>query len=284
MTDALEGLKAHIGRSATASDVVAASAIAKLAATLGTDNPAPGPGDVIPPGWHCPFFGPTFGPSEMRTDGQAAGGGIVPPVPLPRRRLLGDDTVFHAPLAVGDAITCVSEVADISVEQQAGSPVVHLTLRQSISGPQGLAVVEDRRFFYLGEQGSAEQLGAEEQTRPPAWSRAVDPDPPLLFRFCALRFNSHRIHYDRDYATGVEGCPGLVVPGALIALLLLELCRSEIPGSAVAGFGFRAARPVYDTGPFTIAGAPADGGGAADLWVTDADGVTAMTAKARFKR
>jgi 3-methylfumaryl-CoA hydratase len=282
MTESLENLKRYIGRSETATDVVIESAIARLAATLGVAKPATAAGDPIPPGWHGAFFPPLHGPSEMRADGQAAGGGIAPPVPLPRRRLGGARMSFHEPLRIGDAITRVSEIADIRVDEAESGATVLLVERNSISTLRGLAVVEERDLIYLSE-GRAEAKAAP----PPvpanaAWRRSIRPDPVLLFRFSAVRFNSHRIHYDRDYTTKVEGLPGLVVHGTLVSLLLMEMCRSELPARRLGYFGYHTVRQIYDTGPFTIAGTPSAEGREATLWAVDADGELAMTATARF--
>ncbi len=283
MTEPLESLKRYIGRSETATDVVTGSAVAKLAATLGVEKPALAKGDPIPPGWHGAFFPPSHGPSEMRADGQAAGGGIVPPVPLPRRRLGGVRTAFHEPLRIGDEITRVSEIADIGVHEDESGPTVLLVERNSISNGRGLAAVEERDLIFLSE-GRA----AAKSTSPPvlpaeaAWRHVIEPNPVLLFRFSAVRFNSHRIHYDRDYVTKVEGLPGLVVQGTLVSQLLIEMCRSELPTRKMIYFGYQTVRQIYDTAPFTIAGAPAANGREATLWAVGADGKLAMTATAKF--
>ena len=282
MTENFDDLKKYIGLSETDEDVVAASTVAKLAATIGVGNPAPKEGDSIPPGWHVPFFGAATPPAELREDGSPASSGITVPIPLPRRRLMGDNMEFHAPLHIGERITRRAEVADIRVEHAADGPVIHTTLRHSIEGESGLAVTEDRAFFYLGEQAAGP--GGSTQ-RPPAkadWERKINPDAVLMFRFSALRFNSHRVHYDRDYATGVEGCPGLMVPGGMISFMLLDLCREKLPGRQVAEFGYRTVRPVFDTGPFTLAGTLVAKGNGVALWANGPDGKLAMTASARL--
>ncbi len=283
MTEPLESLKRYIGRSETASDVVTASAMVKIAATLGVENPASAKGDPIPPGWYGAFFPPSHGPSEMRADGQAAGRGILPAVPLPRRRLGGVRMSFYEPLRIGDEITRVSEIADITFDEDESGPMVLVVERNSVANSRGLAVVEERDLIFLSE-GRAEKKST---TPPPvpaeaAWRRVIEPNPVLLFRFSAVRFNSHRIHYDRDYVTKVEGLPGLVVQGTLVSQLLIQMCRSELPAHKITYFGYQAVRQIYDTGPFTIAGAPAAGGHEAALWAVDADGKVAMTATAKL--
>lgn len=283
MNGSLDSLKQYIGAIEIATDVVTASAVAKLAATLGIVAPGSAAGDRLPPGWHAPFFGPLYGPDTMRADGQAAGGGIVPPVPLPKRRLRGERTVFHDALRIGDELTRASEIADLAILGTSEAPEVSLMLRQTIESPRGPAVVEEREFSYLGESAADNAPG-----KPPAaardapWRRTIDADPVLLFRYSAVRFNGHRIHYDRDYATRIEGCPGLVVHGTLIWQLMLEMCRAGAPGRPVAELRYRTHKPVYDIGPFTLAGRPSEDGATAELWAIDQDGLLATEATARF--
>ncbi len=276
MNRELSRLTDHIGASETASDTVAAAAVARLAATLGLDPPAVAPGDALPPGWHAPFFGPTYGPDNMRDDGQAAHDGIVPPVPLPIRRLRGERCTFHDALRIGDEITRISELAALTVED---GPEVSLTIRQRISSRRGLAVVEEREFFFLAA-GASDVAPAPAAPAGTPWRREIDPDPVLLFRYSAVRFNSHRIHFDRDYAVGHEGLAGLIVHGTLIWQLMLELCRAEMPDRPVAEFAYRTFRPIYDTGRFTLIGRPADDGGTAELWAIDQEGNVATEARA----
>lgn len=282
MAEPLESFRRYIGRRETATDVVTASAMARIAATLGLENPASAKGDPVPPGWYGAFFPPTHRPSEMRPDG-AASGGIIPPIPLPRRRLGGVRMSFHDPLRIGDEITRVSEIADMTIDEDQSGARVLVVERHSISNGRGLAVVEERDMIFLSE-GRAKAGSAPPPPVPAAapWRCVIEPDPVLLFRLSAVRFNSHRIHYDRDYTTKVEGLPGLVVQNTLVSQLLIEMCRSEVPARKMTYFSYQSARPIYDTGPFTIAGAPAGDGREAALWALDADGKLAMTATAKF--
>jgi 3-methylfumaryl-CoA hydratase len=282
MNEPLESFKSYIGKSETAADVVTASAMLKIAAALGLKTPASAKGDPIPPGWYGAFFPPSHGPSAMRVDGQPSGGGIAPPIPLPRRRLGGVRMSFHEPLKIGDEITRVTEIADVQIDEDPSGAMVVVVERNNISNRRGLAVVEERDLIYLSEERAARKPASPPVPGQAAWRRVIEPNPPLLFRFSAIRFNSHRIHYDRDYVTKVEKLPGLVVQGTLVSQLLIEMCRSELPGRQIASFSYQAARQIYDTGPFTIAGAPAAGGREAALWALDADGNVAMTATAKF--
>jgi 3-methylfumaryl-CoA hydratase len=283
MAESLESFKSYVGKSETATDVVTASVVLKFAATLGLETPPSAKGDPIPPGWYGGFFPPSHRPAQMRTDGQSAGGGIAPPIPLPRRRIGGTRMTFHEPLRIGDEITRRTEIADVRIEDGSNGAMVTVIERNSISNSRGLAVVEERDQLFLSE-ARAEAGGRSAPAVPAqaAWRRVVEPSATLLFRFSAIRFNCHRIHYDRDYVTKIEKLPGLVVQSSLISQLLIEMCRSELPARRLAFFGFQSARQIYDTGSFTIAGAPGPDGREAELWAMDASGNVAMTATAKL--
>jgi len=219
----------------------------------------------------------------MRADGQAAGGGIVPPIPLPRRRIGGTRMTFHEPLRIGDEITRLTEIADIHIDDAPSGAAATVIERNSISNSRGLAVVEERDLVFLSEaRAEAAATTSPAASAQARWRREIEPNAALLFRFSAIRFNSHRIHYDREYVTKIERLPGLVVQSSLVAQLLIEMCRSELPGRRLASFGFKSARQIYDTGKFTIAGAPGADGRGADFWALDANGNLAMTATATF--
>jgi 3-methylfumaryl-CoA hydratase len=284
MAESLESFKSHIGKSESATDVVTASTMVKFAATLGLENPPLEKGAPIPPGWYGGFFPASHRPPQMRADGQASGGGIMPPIPLPRRRIGGTRVSFHEPLRIGDEITRKTEIADIKIDEGANGAMATVVERNSISNSRGLAVVEERDMVMLSEA----RAEATTQNAPPVpdeakWQQIIEPNPPLLFRFSAIRFNSHRIHYDRDYVTKVEKLPGLVVQSSLISQLLMEMCRRELPARRLTNFDFQNLRSIYDSGgKFTIAGAPSSDGRQASLWALDADGRVAMIATAKF--
>lgn len=282
MSALAESLKASLGRRETATDVVTVSAMAKIAATLDVENPATAKGDPIPPGWYGAFFPPLYGPSKMRPDGQPAQTGILPAVPLPRRRLGGVRMAFHDPLRIGDEISRVSELAEVRVDEDASGTMVVLTERNTISSPRGLAVVEERDLIWLSEGRAAIASATPAVPAEPLWKKVVDPDPVLLFRFSAIRFNSHRIHYDRRYVAEVERLPGLSVQGTLVSQMLIEMCRRELSRRELRSFGYQTVRSIYDTGPFTLAGRPTEDGREARLWALDAEGDLAMVATARF--
>ena len=284
MTESLESFKSYIGKSETATDVVTASGMVRFAATLGLDNPPLEKGSPIPPGWYGGLFPASHRPDKMRTDGQASGGGIAPPIPLPRRRIGGTRVAFKEPLRIGDEVTRKTEIADIQIDDGPDGVMATVVERNSYSSSHGLCIVEERDSCLLSEQ----RAEAAPKTSPAVpseakWQQAIEPNTPLLFRFSAIRFNSHRIHYDRDYVTKVEKLPGLVVQSSLISQLLIEMCRREAPSRQLTNFDFQNLRSIYDSGgKFTIAGAPAADGKSASLWALDAEGKLAMLATAKF--
>src|SRR5258705_682043 len=284
MAESLESFKSYIGKSETATDVVTASAMVKFAATLGLPNPPVEKGSRIRAGWYGGFFPASHRPDKMRTDGQASGGGIVPPIPLPRRRIGGTRVSFHEPLRIGDEVTRKTEIADIQIDDGPSGAMAPVIERNSLSTNSGLGVVEERDMVMLSEA----RADAAPKTTPAIpgeakWQQTVEPNPPLLFRFSAIRFNSHRIHYDRDYVTKVEKLPGLVVQSSLISQLLMEMCRRELPNRRMTNFDFQNLRSVYDSGgKFIIAGTPSADGREATLWALDGEGKLAMIVTAKF--
>lgn len=264
-----------IGKTETRSDTVTAGPVAALSATLDREDPPPQTGDVLPPLWHWLYFLDRHRASELGPDGHGRRGGFLPPIPLPRRMWAGSRFEFHHPLHIGDQITRETRVIDIKEKTGRSGPLVFLLVRHEISSADGLAVMEEHDIVYR-DHGP----GAPPQEAPSgaAWERSIQPDDVLLFRYSALTFNAHRIHYDRRYATEVEGYPGLVVHGPLIATLLMDLLRRNAPAANVTRFSFRAVSPLFDTGRFTVCGKPE--GSAIRLWAKDAVGNLAMSAEA----
>ncbi|MBI3094428.1 MAG: MaoC family dehydratase N-terminal domain-containing protein [Rhodocyclales bacterium] len=279
----LDHLRSWIGRREQVDDLVAPSRAAALAATLDRDDPAPLPGDALPPPWHWMLCVPAVRQSALGPDGHPARGGFLPPVPLPRRMWAGGRLTFPQPLRVGEAVQRRSQV--ISVEHKSGrsGDLVFVLVRHEFHGANGLAVTEEHDIVYRDlprAVSSAPTLVAAPDDG--AWQRGIVPDDVLLFRYSALTFNGHRIHYDRRYATEVEGYPGLVVHGPLIATLLLDLLRRNLPTAAIAAFEFKALQPLFDIAPFSVHGQPEADGKTVRLWARDAEGGLAMSASARL--
>ncbi len=275
----MDRLRDWIGRSETLEDTVTPVPAAALAATLDRDDP-PRPGDELPPLWHWLYFLPLHRQSEIGPDGHARRGGFLPPVPLPRRMWAGGRFTFHRPLRVGEAIRRTSTVADVSLKTGRSGSLVFVLVRHEIAGAAGdVALVEEHDIVYRAAPLPGEAAPAPRPApATAAWRRDIVPDDVLLFRYSALTFNGHRIHYDRRYVTGTEGYPGLVVHGPLLATLLVDLLRRNI-SAPLTRFAFRAVRPVFDIAPFAVCGGPT-GAGTAALWVQGADGFLAMEAKA----
>jgi 3-methylfumaryl-CoA hydratase len=277
----LDYLREWRGKSESRSDQVTAAPIAALSATLDRDDPYPQPGDPLPPLWHWLYFLPIPRQSELGPDGHAKRGGFLPPVPLPRRMFAGDRVEFHRPLHVGEGISRLSRIVDVNTKQGRSGPLVFVVVRHEISDREGIAVVEEHDIVYRESPKSHDTAPAPQ--KPPSaatWTREIRPDDVLLFRYSALTFNGHRIHYDRRYVTQVEGYPGLVVHGPLIATLLLDLLRRNLGDASVASLSFRAIRPLFDIAPFHVCGKVASDGKAVQLWAADSEGWLAMDATA----
>ena len=273
-------LQQWIGRTEAHTDRVTAVPVAALSATLDRDDPPPQPGDALPPLWHWLYFLPIHRHSELGSDGHAQRGGFLPPVPLPRRMWAGGRLEFHHPLRIGETITRVSRIVDVKLKLGRTGALVFVLVRHEIGDSDGVALTEEHDIVYRDRPAPTDSAPAAPLAPADSiWQRTIHPDDVLLFRYSALTFNGHRIHYERRYATEVEGYPGLVVHGPLIATLLLDLLRRSLPQSRVTQFQFRAVSPLFDTAPFTVCGKPARAG-FVSLWAQNAAGGLAMEATA----
>ncbi|MDA8252682.1 MAG: MaoC family dehydratase N-terminal domain-containing protein [Rhodospirillales bacterium] len=275
-------LDAWIGRGETAQDVIVAGPLDRLAATLDRDDPPARDGDAAPPLAHWLLFLPQTRQSGLGPDGHPARGGFLPPVhDLPRRMWAGSRVRFLGPLRVGMRVERRSVIAGITRREGGSGALVFVTVRHEVAERDGATplVMEEHDIVYRGLQGAAVRT-APAAPPPGAWHRAVVPDDVLLFRYSALTFNGHRIHYDRRYVTEVEGYPGLVVHGPLLATLLLDLVRRERPRARVATFSFRAVSPLFDGVPLHLNGTEPDGEGRVTLWASNDAGGLAMQAEA----
>ena len=271
-----------IGRTECARDRITAERARALQATLDRVQPLLQEGDPLPPLWHWLYFWTIVPRSGLGRDGHPALGGFLPPVGTARRMWAGSRVRFPGDLALGDWAERRSTIADVVSKTGRSGRLVFVTVRHEIVGPAGPAIVDEHDIVYREERGAG--AAARPGTAAPsgaAWSEEVRPDPVMLFRYSALTFNGHRIHYDRDYATTVEGYSGLVVHGPLLATLMIGLAVRSWPARTIAGFEFRGHRPILDTAPFTVAAAPA-GEDALDLWIADANGWLAMKGRADF--
>ena len=276
-------LRDWIGRSETVTDTVTPTPYAALSATFDRDPERPSAGTPLPALWHWLYFLPLHKRSDIGPDGHAKRGGFLPPVPLPRRMWAGSQFEFHAPIRVGDTIIRTSTIHDVTEKTGRTGPLVFVKVRHEIrrAGEEAKALTEFHDIVYR-EAPKAGDVAPQPVIAPTAsaWERKWTPDDVLLFRYSALTFNGHRIHYDRKYVTEVEGYPGLVVHGPMLATLMLDLLRYERPDAVVTRYEFKAMRPVFDIHPFWVCGEPQADGKTVKLWVRDHEGAQNMVATA----
>jgi 3-methylfumaryl-CoA hydratase len=279
-------LAAWIGRSETVVDTIGPTPVAALGATLDHPPAAVSAGTPLPPLWHWLYFLPLHRQSALGPDGHARRGDFLPPVSLPRRMWAASEFAFRAPIRVGDTVARTSTIDDVTAKHGRSGELVFVRVRHELrcNGAAEPALVEFHDIVYR----AARQAGEPEPVPLPApaeaaWRRTIAVDDVLLFRYSALTFNGHRIHYDRRYVTEVEGYPGLVVHGPLIATLLMDLLRQHAPAADVAGFRFKAVRPTFDLQPFRIHGQPGPDGRSIRLWAEDHEGWLTMDALATLR-
>ncbi|NMM80008.1 acyl-CoA dehydrogenase [Acidovorax sp. SRB_14] len=281
----LAHLKTWVGTTETLDDTVTAAPVQALSATLDRDDPPPRTGTPLPPLWHWLYFLPHPRQSALGPDGHARRGGFLPPVPLPRRMWAGGRLQWQPgnPLVVGDAVRRTSRIASVTHRAGRTGDLLFVQVQHAVHNARGLALTEEHDIVYRAA------ARADDPAPPPmpadqgaAWQRDIVPDDVLLFRYSALTFNGHRIHYDRRYVTEVEGYPGLVVHGPLIATLLVDLVRRQRPGARLKGFRFKAVRPVFDLHPFGLHGAPSADVQEVRLWASDHEGGLVLQATAEL--
>ena len=253
----LDDLRSHIGRTQTATDVVLPGPANLLRLALGRPEPEYREGDVLPPAWLALYFLPRVAADGLRPDGSPRDTGVVPPLAL-------------------------QGLAVISVKHGNTGTLVFATVTSRVHGPGGLAIEEERRTVFREEVKAGDRNQAPRREPPPTdapWRRTVTPDPVLLFRYSALTFNSHRIHYDRAWAMEVEGYPGLVVHGPLTTTLLIDFARDQNPDRRIVAYSTQARAPLFDTAPFELRGRSATTGRGAELWAVTPEGTIAMSAE-----
>ncbi|WP_373064182.1 acyl-CoA dehydrogenase [Gemmatimonas sp.] len=245
------------GRSETVRDELASTQMLAAAATFGDAAFSLAGLEMIPALWHWFYFLPLVAQDHLASDGHPERGGFLPPVPLPRRMFAGARTVFHAPLRIDTPAQRVGVIRDVTMKEGKSGRLAFVTMGYRIWQNEVLCIEEEQDIVYR-EQG-APMVAPIPIVLPSApthaWTRDITPDSRLLFRFSALTFNAHRIHYDREYATRVEQYPGLVVHGPLTAVLLANLVRQHA-GRPLAAFSFRGVAPLFDLAPYRLIAMP----------------------------
>ncbi len=282
MTDVTTDFGAWIGRTETTEDPLAVTQARAAAAMFDDEGATFDDGSPLPPLWHWFYFLPRAPQSKLDVDGHPQRGGFLPPIPYPRRMFAGSTLRFLRPLALGRPARRHATIADVALKSGKSGSLAFVTVALRFEQDGATCVEEEQQIVYR-EPGAAVPAPAVvpwPEAPAGAWTRVVAPDSRWLFRFSALTFNAHRIHYDRDYARDVEGYPGLVVHGPLTAMLLADLAARG-SGRPLAAFLFRGVAPLFDLAPVRLVGTPGADGSAA-LEAQRSDGQVALAATARF--
>lgn len=280
----IEHLQQWVGKQESLEDQLTPYPANALAATLDRAQEALSKGDFLPPLWHWLYFLTPAAQQALAADGHPNKGGFLPPVPLPRRMWAGSRFEFVRPLQLGCQAKKTSTIKSVNVKQGKSGELAFVCVGHEVCDELGLAFSEEHDIVYRDNPPPAD--GDKHKVAPgmPAPSDCqhyfeVTPDPVLLFRYSALTFNGHRIHYDRDYTTAVEGYPGLIVHGPLIATLLMELLHRHWNSENIKTFEFKALRPVFDLNRFRVCG-NTEADGKVSLWIQDHESFLCMKATA----
>lgn len=270
-------LRGWIGRTERAEDVIAPRLVREFLATLDKADDLPAYGALAPLAIHWCLSPPTVKASALGADGHPERGGFLPPVSLPRRMWAGGGLAFHDQLRVGDVVKRQSSIDDVRVKHGRSGILCFVTVCHTLSTVRGLALTERHDIVYRDLGGADTSKSAPVTLPQPDRTLACRADPPLLFRYSAITFNGHRIHYDRSYVTGIEGYPGLIVHGPLQATMLMQFA-AEIIGRPLAQFAFRGLQPLFDFEPFSLCARAEESG--LKLWIITDDGKQTMEASA----
>lgn len=279
----IDSLRKWIGNEENASDIVTAELVKRFYATFDQANGGPQSSDFAPLAIHWCLAPAATRTVDLGPDGHPRRGGFLPPVPLPRRMWAGGDLSLTRSPRIGDLVERASRIEDVSLKEGRSGPLCFVTVRHQFRIGGEIAITERQDIVYRGVETGKQAARAEPAvavSREPRWRRSIKASTILLFRYSALTFNSHRIHYDLDYCVEKEGYPGLVVHGPLQASLLLHFASEIRNGAAPRTFSFRAVAPIFGETTFTLNAV--DAGSSLELWTADVAGRAAMTAKASW--
>lgn len=274
--------EAWVGREEQHTERILGSVARAMAATLDCATP-PADGDLLPPGWQWLFFNPAARRSGLGADGHPRRGGFLPPIELPRRMWAGSRIRYLADLRVGDEATRHSRI--VKVENKVGKrgSLWFVTVEHTTSAGGRPCIVEEQDIVYRqATPAGSVAAGPQPYEVQPAWGRDFQPDTTLLFRYSALTFNGHRIHYDQAYARNEEGYPDLVVHGPLTATLLQQFAVEQGGGKPLSRFEFRGVSPLFVDRGFRLEGRSQEDG-SLNVWARGPDGELAMSAVAAFR-
>jgi 3-methylfumaryl-CoA hydratase len=272
-----------IGREEECGERILASVVKAMAATLDLER-SPQAGEALPPGWQWLFFNPVARRSALGSDGHPRRGGFLPPIELPRRMWAGSRIRYLADLPIDAQATRRSRIQKIENKTGKSGSLSFLTVQHTISCDGTLCISEEQDLVYreATPPGTTTAPARQRYHGVPQWSRDFEPDTTQLFRYSALTFNGHRIHYDQVYARDAEGYPDLVVHGPLTATLLQQFALEHGAGRPLARFDFRGMTPLFVGRAFQLEGRQIDDG-AIMLWARGPDGELAMSATAAFR-
>ena len=289
----MEDLSAWVGRTQRSAETLDARLVRWLAATLDrADLLDARDGALLPPAWHWAFFNAVEPMTALGRDGHPRKGGFLPPTSQPRRMWAGSRLHWRGAMRVGQSVERVSTILKCEAKRGRAGDMVLVTVGHQFRAGDAVVLDEQHDIVYrdeataeerraLGELAAQARAGNVRFERPGEIVREVTVGPVQMFRYSAATFNGHRIHYDRDYAREVEGYPGLVVHGPLIATLLLEFLQAQVaPGRRVERFEFRALKPTFDIAPFALHASPPAADGSVSLWSTNNVGAVGMQAAA----
>lgn len=271
-----------VGREEESTASLHASVVQAMAATLDC-SPAPGSGEPLPAGWQWLFFNPVVPRSSLEADGHPAKGGFLPPIELPRRMWAGSRIQYLSDLPVGATATKKSRILKVAHKSGKSGALCFVTVAHSISTGGAVCITEQQDLVYkeAAPVGGKAARPPQRYTEEAQWRDEINADSTLLFRYSALTFNGHRIHYDLPYARDEEGYPDLVVQGPLTATLLQRFAVQHGVGRRLAAFDFRGVSPLFVNRPFTLEGREESADTLA-LWARGPDGELAMSATATF--
>jgi 3-methylfumaryl-CoA hydratase len=275
-------LQDWVGKTEEIADRIYTTPVRALAQTLNYEDFDPREGNPLPEIWYWLYFLPIVPMSQVGPDGHPKRGGFLPPITLERRMWASGNLTFHQDLVIGEEIRKTSEILEISEKEGKAGKLVFVTVKHLIQSPRGVAVEEQQNIVYLHMPKSFVEPSPNPLPDDLVWKEEYRIDPVLLFRFSALTFNGHRIHYDRKYATEVEQYPGLVVHGPLQALLLMESAKKHNPGKKPATFNFKAVRPIFDFNKLHI-GAKSNPDGSHAIYTANTDSNIGMQATVTWR-
>lgn len=300
MTDTPGKFDAWLGKTESCSEIIGPNPLRGFAALLDRPDKPFEAGSPLPPLWHWFYFLEMAPQSEIASDGHAQKGGFLPPIELLRRMWAGSRFRFNHPLHVGETVIRRSRINSIEFKQGRSGRLAFVEVGHEYESPAGLAFSEQHEIVYREARPPAKAAGSDNtaneqrktETRPekasaePApgadFSRETQADAIALFRYSALTFNAHRIHFDRDYVREVEGYPGLLVHGPLLATLLLDELLRQCPEQRLLEFSFRVLHPVFDTDSFRLCGRQPDAAGRTELWIVNQQGALCLRGEAKM--